>query len=196
MKPKKVRNREVVYLGGEPTNTFQNQHPFNSKLLKLAKLFRKIKFTNINLDIKRSSRRKNYFRQRAGFLEGLKNKANSSIDIIRSELALGYFTVKNGKAVDKFNSPNLTDRNITAYTSRVLKIAKQKLTKRGKIVIIAENSGDFGASAFDNIKRAAELTGLTFNFRAITKAEIENAEFWTKHAHQTKKKLFVITLTK
>ncbi len=196
MKPKKVRKRQVVYLGGETSHEFKPWRISNSKIERLANLFRNINFTNINLDLVRSFREKNYFRQKADFLKGLEKCKDKSIDILRSEMALGYFSFKNGNAVDKYSDSKLTNDNITAYTARVLKIAKKKLTNYGKIVIIAENSGDFGATAFYNIRTAAEINKMKFSFRPITKAEVRNGEFWTRHAHSCKKKLFVITLTK
>jgi hypothetical protein len=118
---KKQANSTVVHLGN-----IGNAE--NIKTQNYAQRFKKVKFIGIDLK-KHKSTEKNWIQKKYDFLKGLKKMKNSSVKIISSEFALGFY--EKNASLNSFTGKELID-----YSNQVIKTAYQKLQPGGKLMFI------------------------------------------------------------
>jgi|GEM_PF-1932677 len=128
------RKRIVVHLGNigyHDTSTkkegevyYKSTLPANQiKTHKYAKRFRDIDFIGIDLKKYTQFRPKNWMQMQLDFLDGLKKLENNSIDLISSEMSVGYYTKGAKEIFDE------------TYNRQLLNLAYQKLVPGGKLMI-------------------------------------------------------------
>jgi len=162
--PVKRKPPTVVHIGNVGLS-YANEIPC-AKTEKFSSRFPGINFIGIDLR-GASSKNRNWKQVKADALSGLNKLEDNSVSIIRSEMALGYYTsrVLNSHKVD-----NLADS--VAYARKVLDVSIKKLKPGGKVVIVAD----------PNVAREIVVLRDLCGFRSVKKELVLNESkmsFWT-----------------
>lgn len=128
--PVKRKPPVVVHIGNVGLS-YENEQSC-AKTRKFSKRFKDIKFIGIDLR-KASSNAKNWVQMHTDALNGLKKLRNGSVSIIRSEMALGYYTEQK---ISESTTANLSSS--VKYAQKVMEVAVRKLKPTGKLVIVAD----------------------------------------------------------
>ncbi len=148
-KPRK--KRVIVHLGNvgsgkTKVGTIKINHFPAQKTFAYAKKFPNFKFIGIDalhLGLYMQIKPKNMNQIKAGFKGGLGKLKDNSVDLISSEMALGYYGSK-FKGVNKSQKGNYRE-----YTKKVTERAYKKLKSGGKLLIALDS--DIIASVFDSL---------------------------------------------
>ena len=162
-----------------------------NKTRAFAKRFKGVKFVGIDAArAKIEAGRKNIVQIQAGFRAGLRKLADSSVSVISSEMALGYygmFKLMPGKHAYEEPPGGIED-----YTRDSLAVAHQKLKPGGKMLIVA------GGKETQRIQEALIGTGFMAKdakTRPLRENEY-NMTYWTTLFKQREQELFHTTLVK
>jgi hypothetical protein len=105
-----------------------------AKTKKFSSKFPNIKFVGVDLR-GASSTNRNWKQIKGDAVFGLKSLKDNSVSIIRSEMALGYYT---SAILGKSHTESLLPS--VGYAKKVMEVAIKKLKPNGKLVIVADKS--------------------------------------------------------
>ncbi len=185
---RKPRKPIVVHLGNVGEGRTQIT---SAKTRVFAHRFKKVRFVGIDAaHTKMDKGIKNAVQIRAGFRAGLRKLADSSVSIISSEMALGYYGMF--KLIPGKHAHEEPPRGIEAYTRDTLAVAHQKLKSGGKVLIVA------GAVETQRIQEA--LVGAGFRAKDTKTRRLKKNEYnmtpWTSNFNDRGQELFHTTLVK
>jgi len=172
------RKPVIVHLGN--IDDYSEKDGLASKTASYSERFPKFKFIGIDLTYLylRPPASLTWEQLKASFESGLKKLKDNSVDIISSEMALGYYGSNN------IFHPKLYDYK--EHTCHSIKIAYKKLRKGGKLLIAV------GDDVIDLIKQAVKEAGFRKNkveIRLMTEKERKrttwlSATGWVKNFYQ------------
>jgi hypothetical protein len=143
---------------------------------------------SIDVTVKSKSRK----HKQIDFIEGLSRLKDNSIDTIPANASLGYYTKNAGQIGILRKTPlvvsSIEGQKLVDYTTKVLKVAHQKLRKEGKVIVRIDE--DFIEAFIHAVKHSP--------FTQVSIQELEKKHLntpWLKIIG-AEKKVFEITLVK
>ena len=137
-----------------------------AKTKKFAERFKGMNF--VGIDIRgASSTQRNWKQMKLDAIKGLERLDDNSVSIIRSEMALGYYT-------EQIISADITEsiHDALDYSRKAMTIACRKLKPNGKLVIVADRV----------VSRKLSDLAQVCGFRRVTSEPVKNPSaisFWT-----------------
>jgi len=173
--------RRIIHLGNVRDRGITQGEPRTAaKTRRYAKRFRKFQFVGIDIAPMPGRRPKNLEQRRKNFSEGLEKEIDNSVDLISSEMALGYY-----KAYPKSMIDTKSSRKRRKHTKETIKLAFIKLKPGGKMHITVGNP------VLREILKTLKKTGFEVEHRKSTHKEWLRTFFTAKT-----KKRYEITATK
>ncbi|MFA4906836.1 MAG: class I SAM-dependent methyltransferase [archaeon] len=135
-KPRAQEKRAVVHLGNYfDIGVANGEVGFASKTRKYAERFPETRFVGIDIQ-KLKSDLPNWKQIEAEFISGLKKMPDNSVDIISSEMGLGYYSSNVQYAKWLTQRTKLMKREL--YTAEVMRLAAKKLKQGGKLMVAVD----------------------------------------------------------